>query len=206
MKPLNIKVSSLAIHRVKTLHAALFHLILAASTSLAGGQSGSGSGMMGTESSSLFVASQDISTDGWEQYKTESPYLLSWSDLTNQKQEPKELWLWDELACLGGSSTRQSLCHLETSTNALQDACSTKSSGGKGCTLGKLEMIKLPGISRISYDPFSKSQVQRSLLWIWLMWGGAYHATSGGRCWRDSKKFSHPLRGSTVCLFSWMRY
>ena len=70
MKPWDIKISLLAIHRVKILHATLFHLILATTTSLAGGQTGSGSGMM--ESSSLFVASQDISTDGWEQYKTES--------------------------------------------------------------------------------------------------------------------------------------
>ena len=70
MKPLDIKISPLAFHRVKILHATLFHLILATTTSLAGGQTGSGSGMM--ESSSLFVASQDISTDGWEQYKTES--------------------------------------------------------------------------------------------------------------------------------------
>ena len=71
MKPLDIKVSPLAIHRVKIVHAELFHLVLATIASLAGGQSGSGSGMMEIESS-LFVASQDISTDGWELYKTES--------------------------------------------------------------------------------------------------------------------------------------
>ena len=70
MKPWDIKISPLAFHRVKFLHATLFHLILATTTSLAGGQTGSGSGLM--ESSSLFVASQDISTNGWEQYKTES--------------------------------------------------------------------------------------------------------------------------------------
>ena len=69
MKPLDMK--SLVIHRFKILHAALFHLVLATITSLAGGQSGSGSGMTEIESS-LFVASQDISTDGWELYKTES--------------------------------------------------------------------------------------------------------------------------------------
>ena len=71
MNPLDVKVSSLAIHRAKILHAVLFHLVLATTTSLAEGQSGSGSGLTGAESS-LFVASQDISTDGWEQYKTES--------------------------------------------------------------------------------------------------------------------------------------
>lgn len=71
MKSLDMKISSLAIQRAKILHAALFYLVLANTTSIAGGQSGSGSGMTGAESS-LFVASQDISTDGWEQYKTES--------------------------------------------------------------------------------------------------------------------------------------
>ena len=71
MNPLDIKVPPLGMDRVNFLQAALFHLILATTTSLAGGQSGSGSGM-GSESSSLFVASKDISTSGWEEYKTES--------------------------------------------------------------------------------------------------------------------------------------
>ena len=96
MKPLNLKVSSLAIHRVKILHAALFYLVLAASTSLAGGQSGSGSGMMGTESSSLFVPSQDISTDGWEQYMTESSYLLFliWFDKSETRTQRTLIVRW----------------------------------------------------------------------------------------------------------------
>ena len=71
MKPLDVKVPPLGMDRVKFLQVALFHLVLATITRLAGGQSGSGSGM-GSESSSLFVASQDISTSAWEQYKTES--------------------------------------------------------------------------------------------------------------------------------------
>ena len=70
MKPLNIRTPWMDLQRITVTQAALFHLFT--SISLAGGQSGSGSGMVGTTSSSLFVASKDLSTSGWEQYKTES--------------------------------------------------------------------------------------------------------------------------------------
>ena len=70
MKPLNIRKPWMDLQRITVTQAALFHLFT--SISLAGGQSGSGSGMVGTTSSSLFVASKDLSTSGWEQYKTES--------------------------------------------------------------------------------------------------------------------------------------
>ena len=70
MKPLNIRTPWMDLQRITVTQAALFHLFT--SISLAGGQSGSGSGMVGTMSSSLFVASKDLSTSGWEQYKTES--------------------------------------------------------------------------------------------------------------------------------------
>ena len=72
MKPLNIRTPWMDLQRFTDIQAALFHLVLFTSISLAGGQSGSGSGMVGTTSSSLFVASKDLSTSGWEQYKTES--------------------------------------------------------------------------------------------------------------------------------------
>ena len=72
MKPLNIRTPWMDLQRITVTQAALFHLVLFTSISLAGGQSGSGSGMVGTTSSSLFVASKDLSTSGWEQYKTES--------------------------------------------------------------------------------------------------------------------------------------
>ena len=70
MKPLNIRTPWMDLQRIPVTQAVLFHLFT--SISLAGGQSGSGSGMVGTTSSSLFVASKDLSTSGWEQYKTES--------------------------------------------------------------------------------------------------------------------------------------
>ena len=70
MKPLNIRTPWMDLQRITVTQAALFHLFT--SISLAGGQSGSGSGMVGSTSSSLFVASKDLSTSGWEQYKTES--------------------------------------------------------------------------------------------------------------------------------------
>ena len=54
------------------LESKCFQLILTTTIGMTGGQSGSGSGMMESAFSSLFVPSQDVSTSAWEQYKTES--------------------------------------------------------------------------------------------------------------------------------------
>ena len=54
------------------LESKCFQLILTTAIGMTGGQSGSGSGMMESAFSSLFVPSQDVSTSAWEQYKTES--------------------------------------------------------------------------------------------------------------------------------------